>query len=159
MNPLRKSFLAWTLLLLLAGCAGLRARPEPPSLVLANLRLTGATLFAQTYLLDLQVQNPNDFDLAIDGLACEILLNGQHFASGVSDRAVTVPRYGMGAVQVEATSTLAGIFRQITELERNQAQSFRYQLRGHVRLRGFGRLPFDQSGELSLVPSELQRAL
>lgn len=145
--------------LLLASCAGLTTRPEPPSLLLSDLRLTGVTLFAQTYLLDLQVQNPNDFDLAIDGLACEIRLNGQRFASGVSNAAATVPRYGTGAVQVEATSTLAGIFRQLSELERNQAQSFRYELRGHVNVRGYGRLPFDQSGELSLVPSELRREL
>lgn len=145
----------WPLLLFLAGCAGLGARPEPPSLVLADLRLAGVTLFAQNYTLDLQVQNPNDFDLDIDGLACEILLNGQRFASGVSNRTVTVPRYGTGLVQVEATSTLAGLFRQLNEFERNQAQNFRYQLRGHVNVRGHGRLPFDYGGEVSLVPAQL----
>jgi len=146
-------------LLMLASCAGLLTRPEPPSLVLTDLRLAGATLFSQQYLLDLQVQNPNESALAIEGLACELLLNGQRFATGVSNQAVTVPGYGTGSVQVEATSTLAGIFRQLTELERNQAQSFRYQLRGHVNLRGFGRLPFDQAGEVSLVPRELQKSL
>ncbi|MBE0617523.1 MAG: LEA type 2 family protein [Proteobacteria bacterium] len=145
-------------LLLFASCAGLVTRPEPPSLVLTDLRVAGATLFSQQYLLDLQVQNPNESALAIEGLACELLLNGQRFATGVSNRAVTVPGYGTGSVQVEATSTLAGIFRQLTELERSQAQSFRYELRGHVNLRGFGRLPFDQSGELSLVPRELQKS-
>ena len=133
-------------------------RPEPPNLVLTDLRFVGATVFSQQYLLDLQVQNPNETPLAIEGFSCELLLNGQRFATGVSNRAVTVPAYGTGSLQVEATSTLAGIFRQVTELERNQAQSVRYQLRGHVNLRGFGRLPFDYGGEVSLVPRELQKS-
>ncbi|MEW6486825.1 MAG: LEA type 2 family protein [Thermodesulfobacteriota bacterium] len=147
--------LSGLLLLLLASCAGLGARPEPPSLVLTDLRLSGATLFAQHYVLDFQLQNPNAFDLALEGMACELLLNGQRFATGVTNRAVTIPAYGTAAMQVEATSTIIGLFRQLTELERNQAQSFRYQLRGHVALRGHGRLPFDYAGEVSLVPAQL----
>ncbi|MFU8856886.1 MAG: LEA type 2 family protein [Deferrisomatales bacterium] len=154
---------SWQLLaalfLLLASCAGLTTRPEPPALVLTDLRLEGATLFSQRYLLDFQLQNPNDFALAIEGMACEILLNGQRFATGVTNQAVTVPAYATAAVQVEATSTLFGVFRQLTELERTQAQPFRYQLRGHVNLRGYGRLPFDYEGEVSLLPGELQQRL
>jgi len=153
MKSLHRSGLLFPLLL--AACAGLGTRPEPPSLALSDLRLVDATLFAQRYLLELQVQNPNPFDLAIDGTACELLLNGQLFASGVSNQPVTVPRYGTGVLRVEATSTLVGLFRQLTELERSQAQSFRYQLRGHVSLKG-SRLPFDQSGEISLAPAQLR---
>jgi LEA14-like dessication related protein len=143
----------------LSACAALRTRTEPPNLALVDLRVRDATLLAQSYSLAIQLQNPNDFDLAIDGMACELLFNDNLFASGVSNQAVTIPRYGTNTLQVTATGTLFGIFRQLSELERNQSQTFRYQLRGHVSVRRAGRLPFDQSGELSLVPRDLQRPL
>ena len=143
----------------MTSCAALGTRAEPPNVVLANIRLVDATLLAQHYRLDLQLQNPNDFDLVIDGLAAELLLNDHLFATGVSNRPVTVPHYGSGVAQVEATGTLFGIFRQLSGLETSQTQSFRYQLRGHLSLRGAWRLPFDQTGEISLVPRELQQAL
>jgi LEA14-like dessication related protein len=145
--------------LFLISCAGLGTRPEPPNVVLADIRLVDATLFAQQYRLVLQLQNPNDFDLAIEGMAAELLLNDNLFATGVSNQPVTVPSYGVGVIQVEATGTLFGIFRQFSGLETNQTQTFRYQLRGHLSLRGAGRLPFDQTGEISLVPRELQKSL
>ena len=145
--------------LFMTSCATLGTRAEPPNVILADIRLVDATLLAQRYRLDLQLQNPNDFDLVIEGMAAELLLNDHLFATGVSNRTVTVSRYGSGVAQVEATGTLFGIFRQLSGLETSQTQSFRYQLRGHLSLRGAGRLPFDQTGEISLVPRELQQAL
>lgn len=149
-------FFLVTAALLAAACAGLVPRAEPPHLTLVDVRLRAATLLAQDYLLTLQLQNPNDFDLAVDGMACELLLNDHRFASGVSSRAVSVPRYGTANLQIEATGTLFGLFRQLSDLEASQAQSLRYQLRGHVSLRGAGRLPFDHRGEVALVPQDLR---
>jgi len=150
-----------TLLLLaaaLAGCAGLLTRPTPPRVVLADLRLGNATLFAQHYVLALEVQNPNSFELALEGLDCELLLNGEPFAAGVSSQVVTISPYGIGSLEVAVTSTLLDVVRQVAELERSGAERFRWQLRGHVGLRGAGRLPFDSGGAVSLDLRRLRKA-
>ncbi len=142
----------------LVGCAGLGTRPAPPRVVLTDLRLGDATLFAQHYVLTLEVQNPNSFELAVEGLDCELLLNGEPFASGVSAQALAIPPYGTGAIEVAVTSTLLGVVRQLAELERSGAERFRWQLRGQVGLRGAGRLPFDSGGEVSLDSRKILKA-
>lgn len=136
----------------LAACAGLLTRPTPPRVVLTDLRLGEATLLAQHYALTLEIQNPNPFELVVEGMDCEVLLNGELFASGVSGRPATIPPYGTGSLEVSVTGTLLGVVRQLTGLERTGTETFRWQLRGHVGLRGAGRLPFDSSGEISLGP-------
>lgn len=141
---------------LLSGCAGTQLRPEPPRVTIADLGMVDATLFAQRYRVRLDIQNPNSFDLPIDGMQYELILNGSPFASGVSNQEFTIPRYGSESIEVEAQGTLAGIFRQLSALERGRPQSIRYSLRGHVSTpKGFGRLPFDYGGEIDLVPARL----
>ena len=142
----------------LAGCAGLGTRPVPPRVALTDLRLGDATLFAQHYVLTLEVQNPNSFELALEGMDCELLLNGEPFASGVSSQALTISPYGVGSLEVAVTSTLLDVVRQVAELERSGAERFRWQLRGQVGLRGAGRLPFDSGGEVSLDSRKILKA-
>jgi LEA14-like dessication related protein len=139
------------LVFVLAGCAALFPRPEPPRVTLADLRLVELKLLEQRYRLFLRVQNPNAFDLSIDGVDYELTLNEQEFGSGVSNRPVSVPAYGTEILEVDAYSTLAGLFRQLRELDPARPFTLRYRLKGHVRLSSGGpQLPFDHSGELSL---------
>ena len=96
--------------------------------------------------------------LAVEGLDCELLLNGEPFASGVSSQALAISPYGVGALEVAVTSTLLDVVRQVAELERSRAERFRWQLRGQVGLRGAGRLPFDSGGEVSLDSRKILKA-
>ena len=144
--------------LFLCACAALSTRLDPPRVTVADLRLVSAGVFSQTYRVRLNVQNPNSADLPIQGIAYELRFNDQPFASGVSGQNVTVPRYGTEVLELEAIGTLADILRQLSQLERERPQTFRYGVKGHVDLRNGGtRLPFEQSGEISLVPERLTR--
>jgi LEA14-like dessication related protein len=143
--------------LFLSGCAGVSTRLDPPRVGIADLRLVDASLLSQTYRIRLNVQNPNSADLPIQGMTYELRFNDQPFASGASGQSVTVPRYGTEVVEVEAIGTLVDIFRQLTGLQGARAQTFRYSLKGRVDLRGGTRLPFDQTGEISLLPERQPR--
>lgn len=143
-------------MLLVAACAGVRAPVDPPQVTLIDLRLLDATVFAQRYGAELRVQNPNPFDLAVEGLACDLWLNGQPFLSGVTGEAFTVPKYGARSIRLEAVGTLAGILRQIGGWERGRRESLRYALKGHLSLAGRAeRVPFEEAGEVSLLPENL----
>ena len=143
------------LLSCLAGCAWVPGRGEPPSLHIADIKLLNATLFEQQYLLSLRVQNPNDFDLPIEGLSYEIELNDKPFATGASSRAVNVPRYGSALIEVEGISTITDLLRQYKQLAKGELTGLRYRLKGKLTLQGsLAKIPFDYKGEIGL-PTDL----
>jgi len=132
----------------LGGCASVSPNLEPPRLSLAGLELVDATLFEQRFLLKLRVQNPNEFSLPIKGLDYELELNGQAFARGLSNKAVTVPRLGSEVIEVEAISNLAGIVNQVRQVSRGDDYTFGYRIKGKAYLTQLGReIPFDEDGE------------
>jgi LEA14-like dessication related protein len=51
----------------------------------------------------LRIQNPNDAPIEYNGVSLELDLNGQSFASGVSDQSGTVPRFGETVIDVPLT--------------------------------------------------------
>ena len=141
----------WTMLMLLGGCAGLHSNAEPPRLTVAGLKLVDVTLFEQTYQLKLRVQNPNGFDLPVEGLAFRLWVNGKPFASGVANRPVTIPAYGTEFVEVEGVGTVTDVLSELLELRKGIPDKLRYRLLGHVRLKNSPvQLPFDYSGEKAL---------
>jgi len=140
-----------SLSILIAGCASLPGQIEPPSLSIANINLLDVTLLEQKYRIQLRIQNPNSFDLPIDGLAYELEVNDKPFAKGLSNHPVTVPRYGSEMLDVEGVSTFAGLFRQLAELERNRQSNLRYRIKGKLNLSNVpSPVTFDNQGEIDL---------
>lgn len=146
-----KTMLLGFALALLSGCAGLLARPVPPQVNIAAISLTDANLFEQRYHIKLRLQNPNDFDLPIDGVQFQVQLNGRPFASGMSSAPVSVPRFGTAVIEIDAISTLAEVARQLNDIVMGQTQGVRYTLTGKVHLaRPAVELPFQQEGDMKL---------
>lgn len=136
--------------LLLAACASLGPLAEPPAVTLAAIDVAEIGLLQQTLVLRLRVQNPNDAEFEVDGIAYTLEVNGQPFARGVGNKAVRVPRYGVAVIETEAVSGLAGMLRQLDGVRRGSASGVSYRLHGHLNAGSVGRLPFDYAGELSL---------
>ena len=115
--------------LLAAGCALPGHGIDPPTFTLVDLRPLPGGAFEQRLELDLVVQNPNNFDVAIDGMRLQLDLNGQRLGRAVSNEALTVAR-------------------QLLALENRQ--SIDYRLSGDVFFAGprSGRVSFDSSGEV-----------
>ncbi len=142
----------------LAGCAWVPGRVEAPAVHIADIRLLNATLFEQQYALSLRVQNPNDFDLPIEGLSYEIEVNDKPFARGASAQAVTVPRFGSALLEVEGISTIGDLLRQYRQVGKGELKGgLRYRLKGKLSLQGSAaRIPFDYQGEIG-VPGESEK--
>lgn len=134
----------------LAGCAGLGARPEAPRVSLAGLDIQSIELFEQRYVLHLRLQNPNDFDLHLDGLEFTLDFNRRAFASGVSRQRVRLPAFGEAVLDVQVSSNLARVFDQLQGLPDNGAAPLSYAIHGSVKLSEYPvKLPFRYSGELT----------
>jgi LEA14-like dessication related protein len=134
----------------LAACSGLSGITQKPEISLAGVELVDFGLFEQRFKLDLRIQNPNDVALPIRGLSFDVELNGQHFAKGVSDQAVTVPRFGEAVLAVTATSNLGNVLRQLNELQQSGRQRADYRIGGRLELAGVGSIPFERKGDVAM---------
>jgi LEA14-like dessication related protein len=133
--------------LFLAGCAGVTTRP--PDVSLAGIELRDVSLFEQKFRLKLRLTNPGEREFVINGISCEIELNGHAFARGVADRTVMVPRYGEAVLDLDATSALSGVLQQLHELSRGR-ERIDYRIHGHISLGGLGSIPFERRGDVAL---------
>jgi LEA14-like dessication related protein len=137
---------------LMAGCAGLGKPLETPRVSLANLQVQDSKGLETTFLVHLRVTNPNDVELHIKGVDCDLEINGKPFAYGISNTQVTVPALGSETIPVTVYSSVLDIVRGLFGLQ--QREDLSYRAKGKVRLEGGGlmpsTLPFDSQGTVSI---------
>jgi LEA14-like dessication related protein len=152
MRPIELAGAATLALLTLAGCAGIGKPLETPRISLANIQMQESKGLETTFLVHLRVMNPNDVDLDIKGVDCDLEINGKPFAYGLSNAQVNVPAFGSETVPVTVYSSVLDIVKGLLGLP--QREDLSYQLKGKVRLSGGGlmpsALPFDAQGSLSI---------
>jgi LEA14-like dessication related protein len=124
-------------LLLLAGCAAFQA-PEPVTVNLAGVEALEGEGLELRMLVKLRVQNPNDAPLDFNGLSLQMDVRDKRFATGVSDAAGTIPRFGETIVAVPVSISMIHI----------------YEITGRFGGAPFGAARFSSKGELTL-PAEL----
>jgi LEA14-like dessication related protein len=151
-NKLDKIIIAaWLFIIIIAGCAGVGQRMEPPQVKLATIKVEEFSVLEAVFKIHLRVFNTNDTALRIKGLQCELEINGQPFAMGVSDADVEIPSYGTQLMPLLAYASLFDIIKSAQGMH-NQDQ-LKYHIKGKVRL-GAGAFPsilgFDSEGNISL---------
>lgn len=144
--------LALALALLAAGCASLSSL-EAPEVRVTAVRSVPAERgsLEQRFAVDLNVLNPNNRAIDVDGVDFELDLNGSRLARGVSSEGFSLPALGEASTTVVVSTSLTDVFRQVLQLGRAQPESLEYRVRGKLHLgSGFVRtLPFERSGTLS----------
>ncbi len=132
-----------------SGCATLPDY-EKPRVSLNNIALKEAESVAPILILNLTVENPNDFSFDITGLDVTLKLNNHILAHGLSNQLVTIPRYGNGQLNVEAAIDLLSFLKQFLALITQQ--EFNYEVSGHVRIaKGLFRdqkIDFSETGDI-----------
>ena len=145
--------LLWTALTLSAvGCAGLGKPLETPRINLANIQVEETTGLETAFTVQLRVFNPNEKDLQITGINCDLELNDRHFATGVSKTSVTIPSYDSDLVAITFYSNVFSMIRSMMSLP--QQDELSYRLKGKLRLGDettmLRTLPFRSEGTMSL---------
>jgi len=147
--------LAAALLAALVLAFGACATRDSPALdvQLASVAVVDASLLEQRFMLTLRFTNRTDRDVAVDGLTFRLDINGREFATGVSNQAFTVPRFGEARIDAAATSTLSGVLGQIAELQKRSSGApgspslLSYRLSGNANT-GWSGTAFDTQSEL-----------
>ena len=146
-------------LLFLSGCAGIYGLKEDPKISIADIRIQEVKALEGIFLIKLRILNPNDVNLDLRGINCDLEINKRHFASGVGDSNQVVPAYGTTIVPVEVYASVLDLISSVADLMHSAGKipskdhPLPYTLLGTVRvgIHGFTKeIPFKSSGEISL---------
>lgn len=138
------------LVLGLAGCASLIQR-EPVRINVVGLEPLPGAGMEMRFAVKLRVQNPNEAAIDFDGLALELDLNGKPFATGVSDRKGSVPRFGEALVEIPVSVSAIAVVRQaLGVIEGEPKTEVPYTLRGRLAGGLLGGTRFSDAGTLKL---------
>ncbi len=147
--------------LTLCGCASLQPG-DPLQVTVGGVEPLPGEGLELRLLVKLRVQNPNDAPLDYDGASVNLEVQGRTFATGVSDSAGTIPRFGEAVIAVPVTVSMLRMVRQVMGMVDGQpADRIRYELRGKLNgrlngqpnLMGFRAARFQSEGEFTLPSS------
>jgi len=96
----------------LSGCATLSGSDAPNVRVVGMEPLPSEGLEVR-FALKLRVQNPNESALMYDGMSVNLDLDGRGLASGVSDSAGEIPRFGEALLTVPVSISAFSAIRQL----------------------------------------------
>lgn len=149
LRPIRSLFTC-LLVLALSGCA-LFPNRDPLNINVVGIEPLAGQDLEIRFAVKLRLQNPNDADIAYDGVALNLDVNGRLLASGVSDQSGTIGRFSEGVLTVPVTVSAFAALRQAMGLSETQSlDNLPYELHGKLAGGLFGTMRFSDSGTLSL---------
>jgi LEA14-like dessication related protein len=139
-----------TTLLVLSACA-FAPKLEAPRLSLVSVQMTSADMFNQQFVVRMNVQNPNDRDLPVNGIDYKLFLEGDSFAEGVSNIPFVIPAAGEKEFDLPVrTNFVSSLGRLLSRL--NGKRQVHYVIEGKVmtKLGMIRKVPFSESGTVDL---------
>lgn len=144
------AFLLLVSVLLFSGCASLPTnKPIAPSVVVESVRPLNLSLSGQKLEFRLRIDNPNGFDLPVEGLKFAAKLGGDKIADGISNERVTVPANSDAILQVEVKAGLGKVLNRLRDMLKGDDVKLDYDVSGTVKLATWPTaIPFNVDGEL-----------
>ena len=134
-----------------AGCASMKPR-DPLQVTVAGIESIPGEGMELRLLVKLRVQNPNDLPVEFNGVAVEMEVQGKTFATGVSDAAGTVPRFGEAVIEVPVTASAFRMARQALGLMGGGGMpgKISYEMTGKLNGPGLSIMRFQNKGDFEL---------
>ena len=138
---------------LLAGCASL-PNYDPPDVTVAGVESLPGEGMEVRLLVKLRIQNPNDRPIDYTGASVKLEVFDKTFASGVTDQAGTVPRFGEAVVTVPVTVSVLRMVKNVLGLlDGKPITSIPYEMSGKLNTGAFTALRFSNKGEFAVPTS------
>jgi LEA14-like dessication related protein len=155
----------WTVAVLAAGalataCALTKSKleaPEAPSVTVQSVRILNISEGKANLALTLGLTNPNDFELAIGTVACDVSLDGRPSASAHSIQIDPLPAHGEGKMELSGRVDITAVATSLMGL--GAQAPVPYTLNGTVTLRNGIALPFSHKGEITVPRFERAKGL
>lgn len=135
------------LCLLLSSCAGWIM--EEPSVQLRRVSLHPRSLTEIHLILELDVQNPNRFDLTIQSLQYKLFLNEREIGSGRLEKEVRIPADSAARVQAPVTAGFKNWNESLRAVIADKDIPYRIEGEANVRtIFGSITYPFSRGGKI-----------
>ncbi|QXH59564.1 LEA type 2 family protein [Pseudomonas azerbaijanorientalis] len=142
-----------SLLLCLSACSSLPNR-DPLKINVVGIEPLQGEGMEVRFAVTIRVQNPNDYNLTYSGVALDLDINGQPFASGVSDQRGEIGRFSDTVVSVPVSVSAFSFIRQTYGISQMKTlNNMPYILRGKLSGGVFNTKRFVDSGTLNLPGS------
>jgi len=150
-------FISVLFLFILSGCAGLGKPVQEPQVTLVDMQMLEVKPLEAIFQISLRVMNPNEYPLAMQGLNCDLKIDGKHFATGLANEPREIPAFGTGVIPVTVYASTLKMFTSVMQIvqqvdqQRSGMQPLRYELTGKIRVGGGlnQSVPFHTKGELN----------
>ncbi|HEY5622621.1 MAG TPA: LEA type 2 family protein [Gammaproteobacteria bacterium] len=144
------------LFLSLTACASLQGR-DPLVINVAGVEPLQSEGLELRMLVTLRILNPNDSPVEYDGAALDLDINGRRLASGVSDVAGLIPRYGESSLVIPVTISAFDVARQLIGYVNDSGDGeVSYRVRGKLQAGVLGVRRFSDEGAIQLgLPSRV----
>lgn len=152
--------------LLLTGCPTtvMQSLPweskEDLQIALSDIELQEIKALETIFLLKLRVVNPNETATEIRSIRCDLKINGEPFASGISDERQGIPPFGTISVPVVVYTSQFAIVGSVIEILQKDVQQYggrpeeplNYELDGQLHLGENGKevFPYHVAGKIVL---------
>lgn len=129
----------------LSGCSLFVPKLEKPTLSVVSVQMLKSDLMHQELKVRMRVQNPNDRELPIKGLAYALDVDGQEFAHGMSGDSFVVPALGEAEFDMSVSASMASLLVKVLSQGGNQVD---YRITGKIALSAglLRSIPFDEHG-------------
>jgi LEA14-like dessication related protein len=135
---------------LLAGaCTGLRPGIEAPQVTLETVRIVKIAEGRAEVLLNLELTNRNDFELAIDVVEFDVALDGRPTVSSRSVHVDPLPAGGEAKLELSGRVDLAAVATALMSV--GSQLPVAYSLSGTIKLKNGTALPFSRKGEIPVA--------
>ena len=139
---------AFLILAMLAGCASVTKPWIAPEVALSGLRVKELGLARQSFIVTLDIRNPNDRALPLSAMTYRLSLEGTEFATGGGVLERQIPAFGEETVDVEVVSELFGLLQRLPALAM-KGEPLAWRIAGTATLTGgLVTLPYWYSGEI-----------
>ena len=138
-------------LLILAGCASLTPRLDPPKISLVSLRSLPGEEGAPRFEVKLRIINPNKQKLDIAGISYSIALQDRELINGVANDIAPIESYGEGEVTLKADLQLLELLRLLASLGEPESGPLTYRFSAKIDFSGL--VPtqhIEETGDITL---------
>lgn len=131
-----------------AGCSYLTKPWITPGVTLVDIRPAQMTAEQQTFIVSLNVNNPNDRTLPIKRATYNLKVEGHEIANGAGSVDKQIPAFDEGVVDVEVNTSLMDLIRDVPALTFTGG-TWSYEISGILELAGgYVPVPFRYSGDV-----------
>jgi LEA14-like dessication related protein len=155
-GPLRFVLAVLSAVVFGAACTSLRqSGVEAPSVTMERVRILAIADGKATLSVTLRLTNPNPFELAVDAVACDVILDGHPAASVHSIRMEPLPAGGEAKLELGGRVDVAAVATALMSL--GSQLPVAYTLKGTVTLRDGTAVVFAHKGDIPV--GRFERAL